>query len=487
MRPAQSVATLLIVDQLEELLIQTPPALAAPFAQLMLALADGDKDIRILLTVRADYFNLIKAIKDDAGKTVEGADGESLFERLNVNDRAAILPLKRISEQGLSDAIRKPLRLAGDADEAAHDALVLAVKRDISDQPSDLPLLQVALRAAWGEHKTRGIGLVRAYESVGGVLGALANEAEAARNRLEAEDQARLESVFVRLVRLGDTGGATRRTAVLDEFDGPRQALLRRLADDKYGRLVVVGESSAEIAHEALITQWPWLAVQLNANAIDVRRLNRLIARSGEWSKATQTRKSDYLAAGAERDIFDDLRRRYGEWLSREDRAFVEASNRRERFAAFLRWSAVTALAAAFVIAATLGFLANRARVDLANEVNVADRNLSVALTALRRVEAGRRPINAATFALAAGPRDVDDFASKPDAALDLLEQVVPQLRERLRIPSGGTFAFFSPDGTRILTAPGDATARDLGRADQGADRDPEGARQDDHVRRIQP
>ena len=57
------------------------------------------------------------------------------------------------------------------------------------------------------------------YKSVGGVLRALAKEAEKVRDRhFRRDDQARLESIFVRLVRLGDTGGATRRTAALDEF-----------------------------------------------------------------------------------------------------------------------------------------------------------------------------------------------------------------------------------------------------------------------------
>ena len=191
--PAKKTATLLIVDQFEELLTQTPGALAAPFARLLLALADGDKDIRVLMTVRADYFNLVSAIADGAGEPVKGADGKTLSERLTENGRAAILSLKRISEAGLRDAIRKPLRLAGDTNEAAQDALVKAVRRDISDQPSDLPLMQVALRAAWREHRAAGIRLVEAYESVGGVLGALANEAEAARGRLEPDDQARLE------------------------------------------------------------------------------------------------------------------------------------------------------------------------------------------------------------------------------------------------------------------------------------------------------
>jgi hypothetical protein len=45
--PTKKTATVLIVDQFEELLTQTPGALAAPFVKLLLALANGDKDVRI--------------------------------------------------------------------------------------------------------------------------------------------------------------------------------------------------------------------------------------------------------------------------------------------------------------------------------------------------------------------------------------------------------------------------------------------------------
>ena len=189
--------------------------------------------------------------------------------------------------------------------------------------------MQVALKTAWREHKATNIGLLEAYHSVGGVLGALAREAETIRTtRLSAEDQARLESIFVRLVRLGDTGGATRRTAALAEFDAPRQALLRQLGDDEHGRLVVVGESSAEIAHEALITQWPWLLRTLKEDARDVRTLDRLMTRSREWFEAPVERRKEFLATGAERDLFASLAEARPGWLSEADREFVAKSNR---------------------------------------------------------------------------------------------------------------------------------------------------------------
>ncbi len=105
--PALKTTTLLIVDQFEELFTATPDALVAPFVKLLLDLADGDKDFRILLTVRADYFNLLSDVKDAAGEAIRGADGKTLFERLNAGGGEAILRLKRVSEEGLRDIVRQ--------------------------------------------------------------------------------------------------------------------------------------------------------------------------------------------------------------------------------------------------------------------------------------------------------------------------------------------------------------------------------------------
>jgi hypothetical protein len=316
--PTKKTATLLIVDQFEELFTASPNALQAPFVRLVLGLADSDKDMRILLTVRADYFNLLNGVKDSAGEPVRGADGNTLFERLNSNSGDAILRLKRISEEGLRDAVCKPLRLAGERDESALQALAKAVQRDISDEPSDLPLLQVALRAAWQEHQATGRRMLDCYESVGGVHSALAREAERGLKTLPEDDRARLESIFVRLVRLGDTGGATRRTASFEEFDDARRGLLQRLGKDEHGRLVAVGEKTAEIAHEALITQWSWLQNRLkndenDLRARDVRRLEPLMSKAREWSTAHVEKRKEYLAYGAEREIFDELAKHRGE------------------------------------------------------------------------------------------------------------------------------------------------------------------------------
>ena len=311
-------STLLIVDQLEELFIATSDQNAAAFAALLPALAGGPSDIRILITVRSDYFNLLSGVKDVAGRA-------ALFERLTANNNDAILRFKAMSPAGLRDAVLEPLKLAGETNETT---LADAVQTDISRQASDLPLLQVALRAAWRQHHPNGPPMLECYQTVGRVSGALANEADMALKRLPPDDQARLESVFVRLVELGDTGGATQLGASLDDFDPPRRALLQKLGEDEYGQLVSVGAIHAELAHEAIITQWPWLQDMLRTNAVDVRRLARLMERTKEWSTAPEGRKTEYLATGAEREAFHNLKERHGDWLSKADRDFVAASER---------------------------------------------------------------------------------------------------------------------------------------------------------------
>jgi hypothetical protein len=227
-----------------------------------------------------------------------------------------------------------------------------------------------------------------------GVRRALANEAEKVRDRLSVEDQARLESVFVRLVRLGDTGGATRRTASLDEFDKARRELVQQLGRDDYGRLVAVSEKSAEIAHEALITQWPWLQSRLKTDARDVRRLERLMDRSREWRNAPEEEKLSYFAFGADRELFGELAYQRPDWVSEDDRDFIEKSmdwkaieQRREARRNSLLRIAVAALAFALMGVGLLYVMERRARGQADEAKSQADRAVVAADVATKEAK----------------------------------------------------------------------------------------------------
>ena len=108
--PVGRTETLLIVDQFEELLTETGEAQRAPFVNLLMAL-EAARRFRIVLTVRADHFNLCRPFS-------------KLFEHLTRNGNEAVLRLRRITDQGIIEAVRNPLRLAGHTDVSEQDALI---------------------------------------------------------------------------------------------------------------------------------------------------------------------------------------------------------------------------------------------------------------------------------------------------------------------------------------------------------------------------
>jgi hypothetical protein len=72
------------------------------------------------------------------------------------------------------------------------------------------------------------------------------------------------------------------------------------LSEERYSRLLLLGTDTVEICHEQLITQWPWLQSRVTSDALDIRRLGRLIDKVSEWHSAEQKDKDQYLASGAE-------------------------------------------------------------------------------------------------------------------------------------------------------------------------------------------
>jgi WD40 repeat protein len=347
--PAATNETLLIVDQFDELLTETPEQGRAPFIDFLLNLTArrGPGGFRVVLTVRVDYFNLCRPF-------------EALYAELQNSDR--VLRLKRISDAGLEEAVRKPLRMAGYADEREQASLANEMRRDLGDRPGDLALAQMALWTVWRNRRSHDGSLLRAYVDVGRVSGALAQEAERIRTqKLNEAERALLPALFVRLVRLGETGGVLRRIATKEEVDRPRQVLADKLASDEYGRLLLVGEAQqaenarVEVCHEALITQWPWLQNTLNAAAADVRSLERLMDRAVRWRGAPEAERDKNLATGAERELFADLCGRRDDWLSAAEREFVaesEAAFAREQRAKRILAS-VLGLAAVALLALT--------------------------------------------------------------------------------------------------------------------------------------
>ena len=110
------------------------------------------------------------------------------------------------------------------------------------------------------------------YAASGGVRGAIAETAETVfSDQFTQEQRAIARRIFLRLTELGDESGAgdTRRRATFNELilkpeeATTTRAVLKALAD---ARLITTSENAAEVAHEALIREWPTLHGWLDEN-----------------------------------------------------------------------------------------------------------------------------------------------------------------------------------------------------------------------------
>jgi energy-coupling factor transporter ATP-binding protein EcfA2 len=147
---------LVVVDQFEELLTQTPPGHRAHFAQLLHPALAGP--VQVVATLRPEF-----------------------FDQLLVDTDLAVLPthpyaLRPLRREALRAVIEGPAQLAGiDVDEE----LVVRLVAD-TDSGEALPLLAFTLaQLAKGVGRGGQLPVVR-YEELGGVQGALTRQADVA-------------------------------------------------------------------------------------------------------------------------------------------------------------------------------------------------------------------------------------------------------------------------------------------------------------------
>ncbi len=194
-----------------------------------------------------------------------------------------------MSSDELRLAIEEPARRGG---WEFVPGLVDLLLRDVGDEPGALPLLSHALLETW--QRRRGTTMtLRSYAESGGVRGAIARTADRVYEAELSDSQRRIaRDVFVRLTEFGEGAQDTRRRARLDELmpkDDSRATEVRgvigALAD---ARLVTVGEETVEVAHEALIREWPTLREWLRTDRDSLRVHRRLTEAATEWEVSGQ-------------------------------------------------------------------------------------------------------------------------------------------------------------------------------------------------------
>ena len=173
---------LLVVDQFEELFTLSDNSFRRRYIETILHLAkhDSPAKFRVVLTMRRDYYNLCHEYSE-------------LYGWLEDSQRSAKFSVRRMSDSQLRSCIEGPLAMAGIGDTCIFVNRVLA---DVGDQPGELALLEMALTESWQRRRAFGGDLLKAYTSIGGTAGALANVAEEVFNKLDEIEKGTCESKF---------------------------------------------------------------------------------------------------------------------------------------------------------------------------------------------------------------------------------------------------------------------------------------------------
>ena len=270
---------LLAVDQLEEVFTacRSDAERAAFVDTLARATADPDARALVVAALRADFYGRF-------------ASYAALAELLGAN-QVLVGPMQA-SE--LRRAVELPASRVG---LGVEPELAEALIDDVEGEPGALPLLSTALLELWQKREDDTLTLTT-YRQSGGVHGAVARLAESTYSRIPDERKPLVRTIMLRLVGEDDGEVPVRRRAPLAELDLERNEdaalVLATLADS---RLVSLGEGSVEVAHEALLREWPRLRAWIEEDA-EWRRLRRQITHAAsEWDTGGRDRGELYRGA----------------------------------------------------------------------------------------------------------------------------------------------------------------------------------------------
>jgi WD40 repeat protein/class 3 adenylate cyclase len=267
---------LLVVDQFEELftLCRSEEERLAFIHNLLYAVDISDGVLNAVITLRADFYERL-------------AQYVELREVVSTHQ----IYIGAMNASELRAAIEEPARRGGwEFSPGLVDLILsdLGVGANRQPEPGALPLLSHALLETWKRRRGNLLNL-KAYTEAGGVSGAIAKTAESVFYReLTPDQQVIAKSIFLRLTELGEGTQDTRRRISIHELipPGPAieteqiQTVLVKLAD---ARLIITGEETVEVAHEALIREWPTLGEWLAADREGLRLHRHLTEAAQEW------------------------------------------------------------------------------------------------------------------------------------------------------------------------------------------------------------
>ncbi len=311
--PADVSQVLLVIDQFEEVF---SPAVGETereqfLENLLIALRETDSRIQVVITLRADFYDR---------PLLHPGLGDLMRERT-----AVVLPL---NDDELHEAIVNPAQNAG---LLLEEGLAEKIIAEVREQPGGLPLLQFALAELY-ERRDMTQLTMSAYQSIGGVSGAMIQRADDLHKSLIHSKQVFVQQIFLRLVTLGEGVEDTRRRVLRQDLLSIGDKAVVEAVLQLFGRyrLLTFDHDPAtraptvEIAHEALIRRWSKLRTWLESNRDSLRLQKRLEAAAAEWQNAE--RDPSFLASGSRLAQLESLLNEGTLALTNDERAYLESS-----------------------------------------------------------------------------------------------------------------------------------------------------------------
>lgn len=258
---------LLFIDQFEELITLVADKYRGPFID-MLAFAATTSNIMTVVTLRADFYHKL-------------IGWPQLAELLQTGS----FPLAVPTTIELYEMIIRPSEQAG---LTLEDDLAERILEDTGSDPGALPLMAYTLNELYhacenSKHLTHAV-----YQAMGGVQGVIAQRAETIFNqKLDDEAKMLLPHLFRELVEVDELGVATRRRAYIDDLSS-NKAIARVIDALTDARLLFKSSGrnkrpTVEVAHEALMHNWPRLAGWIEETQDDLRLLRQVRLAAYEW------------------------------------------------------------------------------------------------------------------------------------------------------------------------------------------------------------
>jgi WD40 repeat protein len=335
------------------------------------------------------------------------------------------------------------------------------LREEAYNETECLPLLQFTLNELYSRRVGNSL-TYEAYREIGGLSGSIATIAAGILESENRESQRAVRRLFRDLISVDETGRASRRYAPIDEAArGPEQRqLLDRLVqarlcvtDQKGGRPVVA------FTHDSLLQTLPALTEWLNEEAVLLQNRELAQRETRMWKQHGESKA--WLAATDKVAAFEALQAAEVP-LPQDVQAFIERSQRQLRRTMRLKRAAVMLIALLGIGASIAAWIADRKQQEAAYQT-------AQAIKAQMRLatEAAAERLKDGDLAFARGViLEVLRRSSMehPDpAAVNVFQELRasdPELAILVGHAGKVRRATYSPDGTRIVTASLDGTAR---------------------------